>query len=128
MSFQPIALVALGGALGAVARFLLGNLFSTRFASWPLGTFVINVSGCFAIGFFLTFMAQRFPASAHEGWRFFFPVGFVGAYTTFSTYEYETLRLVQQGAWGRALSYVLASTIVGYAAVWLAVWLARRLS
>ena len=126
MSFQPIALVALGGALGAVARFLVGNAF-TRFASWPVGTFVINVTGCFAIGFFLTFMAQRFP-SGHEGWRFFFPVGFVGAYTTFSTYEYETLRLVQQGAWGRALSYVLASTIAGYAAVWLAWWLARRVT
>ncbi len=127
MSFQPIALVALGGALGAVARFLVGNAFATRFSAWPLGTFVINVTGCFAIGFFLTYTAQRFPG-AHEGWRFFFPVGFVGAYTTFSTYEYETMRLVQQGAWGRALSYVLASTVTGYLAVWLAWLLARRLA
>ncbi len=62
----------------------------------------------------------------HDGWRFLFPIGFVGAYTTFSTYEYETLRLIEGGAWSRALSYVLASTLAGFAAVWLAAWTARR--
>ena len=61
-----------------------------------------------------------------EGWRYFFPIGFVGAYTTFSTFEWETMRLVDEGAWLRALSYVLASVLVGFFAVVLAAWTARR--
>jgi fluoride exporter len=122
---KPVLLVALGGALGAIARYLLGTAIADRYGTaWPLGTFIINVTGCFAIGFFLTLATERM--TIHEGWRFFFPIGFVGAYTTFSTYEYETVRLIQSGAWGRALSYVLASTVLGFFAVVLAMWTARR--
>jgi len=123
--FTPVMLVGFGGFLGAVARYLLGSVVANRYGTaWPLGTFIINVTGCFAIGFFLTLTTER--VTLHEGWRFFFPVGFVGAYTTFSTYEYETARLIESGAWGRALSYVLGSTLVGFAAVVLAMWTARR--
>ena len=57
---------------------------------------------------------------------YLFPVGFVGAYTTFSTYEYETMQLLQSGAWARAASYVVLSTIVGLAAIFFAMWVARR--
>ncbi|MCU1280202.1 MAG: crcB [bacterium] len=92
--------------------------------SWPWATFLINISGCFMIGFFLTLTTERF--AVHEGWRYLFPIGFVGAYTTFSTYEYETVRLIESGAWLRAGSYVVASTVVGFAAVLLAFWAARR--
>jgi CrcB protein len=120
-----IALVALGGALGSVARYLVGLGITTRWGSgWPYGTFVINITGSFAIGFFLTLTTERVVID--EGWRFLFPIGFVGAYTTFSTFEYETLRLIEGGAWGRAASYVLGSTVAGFAAVWLAAALARR--
>jgi CrcB protein len=108
-----------------MARYAVGLAVARRSdATFPWGTFVINVSGCFAIGFFLTFTTERVAVS--DAWRLLFPIGFVGAYTTFSTYAYETLTLVQLGAWWRAAAYVLASTLAGFGATWLAVWAARR--
>jgi fluoride exporter len=116
-------LIACGGFLGAIARYGIGVAVGpTR---WPYATFVINVSGSLAIGFFLTLASERLII--HERWRFFFPIGFVGAYTTFSTYEYETLRLIDAGRIGSALSYVGASTVVGLLAVWLGALAARRI-
>jgi CrcB protein len=121
----PILLVALGGALGAVARFVIGNLVTNRWGTaWPWATFLINVSGCFLIAFFLTLTSGRMVA--HEAWRYLFPIGFIGAYTTFSTYEWEIWRLVQAGLPLRALGYLVASTVAGFLAVWLAAGLARR--
>jgi CrcB protein len=121
----PIVLVGAGGALGAIARWAVGTFAVSRWGNaWPWGTFLINVSGCFFIGFFLTLTSER--VIIHEGWRYLFPVGFVGAYTTFSTYEYELFTMVQGGAWLRALSYLVSSTVVGFAAVLLAAWVARR--
>jgi CrcB protein len=118
-------LVGIGGFFGAIARFLVGNWVSDRWGTaWPHGTFLINVSGCFLIGFFVTLTSERVTVA--EGWRYLFPIGFVGAYTTFSTYEYETVRLVQSGAWGRALAYVVSSTVTGFVAVLLAMWATRR--
>ena len=124
-AFLSLLLVGAGGFLGAVARHLVGSVVARRLGTtWPFGTFIINVTGCFFIGFFLTLTTER--VTVHEGWRFLFPIGFVGAYTTFSTYEYETLRLVEGGAVARAISYVAASTVVGFLAVFLASWTARR--
>jgi CrcB protein len=121
-----VLLVAVGGALGAIARYVISTLFLSKLGDrWPWGTFVINITGCFMIGFFLTLTTER--VQINEGWRYLFPIGFVGAYTTFSTFEYETVRLVTSGAWGRALSYVLLSNFVGYGAVLLALWSARKL-
>jgi CrcB protein len=118
-----ILLVALGGALGAVARFLVGVLVARRLGlDWPWGTFFINVSGCFAIGLLLPLFGER-----HEAWRLLLPVGFVGAYTTFSTFEYETLRLIEAGAWKSVGSYVLGSNVAGFIAVALGAWLGRRI-
>ncbi len=120
-----LMLVGLGGFFGAVSRYVVGTLVANRWGTgWPYGTFIINITGCFIIGFFLTLTAERFTVG--EAWKLLFPVGFVGAYTTFSTYEYETVKLIESGAWARALSYVALSTIVGFAAVWLALWTARR--
>ena len=120
-----LLLVGCGGFLGAIARYLVGTLIAGRLGTtWPFGTFVINVTGCFVIGFFLTLTSERIVV--HEAWRFLFPIGFVGAYTTFSTYGYETVRLMEAGAWARAFSYVALSTVVGFAAVFLSMWLARR--
>jgi CrcB protein len=125
VKLTPILLVALGGAFGSVARFVVGNLITDRLGTaWPWATFFVNVSGCFLIAFFLTLTSGRF--GVHEAWRYLFPIGFVGAYTTFSTYEWEIWRLVQSGTPWRALSYVVASTVVGFLAVWLAAGLARR--
>ncbi|MFI5288531.1 MAG: fluoride efflux transporter CrcB [Polyangia bacterium] len=126
MKLGALLLVGAGGFLGAITRYVVGTGVSHRWgASWPYGTFLINITGCFAIAFFLTLVSERITVSPN--WRYFFPTGFVGAYTTFSTFEYETLRLVEDGAWVRALSYVVSSVIVGFVAVLLAAWLARRL-
>ncbi len=120
-----VLLVGLGGFFGSIARYAVGTAVSRLLGTaWPWGTFLINVTGCFAIGFFLTFTTER--VTVDEAWRFLFPIGFVGAYTTFSTYSYETVRLLEGGAWGRALSYVALSTMVGFGAVALAIYTARR--
>jgi len=122
----PLLLVGVGGFFGAIARYLVG-LGAARWlgTGWPWGTFLINVSGCFLIGFVATFTTER--AVTHEAWRLLVPVGFIGAYTTFSTFEYEALRLGEVGGAVRALGYVLASVLAGFLAVWAATWAARRL-
>ena len=91
---------------------------------FPLATLLINVSGCFVLGFFSTFATER--SALDPVWRLFVATGFVGAYTTFSTFEYETQRLTESGAlWWGALN-VISSVAAGYAAVQLGVLLARR--
>jgi CrcB protein len=123
-TFRAALLVGVGGFFGAIARYLVGAWVQNRVGTaWPLGTFLINMSGCFLIGFVLTFTTQRVTPQA---WHFVIPVGFIGAYTTFSTYEYETVKLIQAGAMWRAVSYVALSTVIGFAAVVLAMWTARR--
>jgi len=117
--------VAVGGALGAVSRYgvaLLVAMFWKR--DFPLATLLINVSGSFILGFFATFAAGRMTLDPL--WRLFVATGFVGAYTTFSTFEYETQRLTESGAvWWGALN-VVTSVAAGFAAVQLGVLLARR--
>jgi len=118
-------MVALGGAAGAVARYAvtLGvGMFWRK--DFPLGTFLVNISGCFILGLFLTYAAQYAPVG--EAWRLLIATGFVGAYTTFSTFEYETERLTSAGAIGWGLMNVVSSVVVGYLAVALGVALARR--
>jgi CrcB protein len=110
--------VALGGALGSVARFAIGLWIYERMGTrFPYGTFVINISGCFIIGFALTMLDERMGLPPQ--WRLAIPIGFVGAYTTFSTFEYETLRLAHNGQAAIALLYIVLSVVLGYAAVWL---------
>lgn len=109
--------VAGGGALGAAARYFLGGTVLARVgAPFPFATFVINVSGSFVLGFFLTLAAERADFSPHL--RLAVAVGFLGAYTTFSTFEYETLRLAQERAMLVAMLNVILSVTVGFAAVW----------
>src|SRR5690348_15561598 len=116
MTPVSLLLVGVGGFFGAISRYAISTFVVNRWSpEWPWATFIINITGCFFIGFFLTLAAER--TTIPDAWRLVFSVGFVGAYTTFSTYEYETMRLVQTGAWVRALSYVLLSTVVGFGAV-----------
>ena len=113
-------MVGIGGFIGAIARFVLGSYIGNRMGSrFPYGTFVINISGSFLIGFVLTLLAQRTDASPN--WRYLIPIGFIGAYTTFSTFEYETLRTAQDGQMLIAMANVGLSVIAGFAAVWLGV-------
>lgn len=115
----PILLVACGGALGAVARYLVAEGFARRLGvDWPWGTLFINLSGCFLIAV----LSARLR-SPHL--RYLLPIGFVGAYTTFSTYEYETMQLIQLGRPAGALAYVLGSNLLGFGAVLFGNWVAR---
>ncbi|MGB8885923.1 MAG: fluoride efflux transporter CrcB [Candidatus Korobacteraceae bacterium] len=117
--------VGVGGFLGAIARYALGSYIGGRYGvRFPLGTFVINVSGSFLIGLVLTLLA-RTTASAH--WRYLIPIGFIGAYTTFSTFEYETLRAIQDGQLMTGLLNVALSLGIGFIAVWAGVALGRVL-
>lgn len=114
---QKYLLIALGGALGAIARYWVGVAVTNRMGTkFPYGTFVINLSACVIIGFSLTFLARR--ADLSTAWRFLIPVGFVGAYSTFSTYEWETLSTLRSGAFFLAALYAAGSFILGLAAVW----------
>jgi CrcB protein len=109
--------VAVGGALGAVLRYFLGGAVLSRVPSrFPIATFVINVTGSFILGLFLTIAAERVPFSPH--FRLAIAVGFIGAYTTFSTFEYETLRLAEEHGLSLALLNIILSVIIGFAAVW----------
>lgn len=117
--------VAAGGALGACLRYFIGaSVFARARTPFPLATFVINVSGSFIIGFFLTLATERMNVSPHL--RLAIAVGFVGAYTTFSTFEYETIRLIEEGHFIHALLNVVLSVVVGFAAVWGGIALARK--
>jgi CrcB protein len=117
--------VGLGGFLGAIARYSVGVWVDTFWRrDFPLATFLVNVSGCFILGFFLTLAAERMSITPMM--RLFVATGFVGAYTTFSTFEYETQRLTTTGAFGWALVNVLTSVVAGYVAVQLGVAIGRR--
>jgi CrcB protein len=116
--------VAAGGSLGSVARYAV-SLVVARFWSspFPLATFVVNVVGCFVLGFFSTVASERL--SIDPAWRLLVATGFVGAFTTFSTFEYETHRLTEVGSLGWAAANVLVSLAAGFLAVRLGVAVAR---
>ena len=113
-------MVGIGGFLGAIARFWLGGFISNRLgAKFPYGTFVINISGSYLIGLIVTVLAERSHWSAN--WRYLIPIGFIGAYTTFSTFELETFQTLRDGEFLFASLNVLLSVMVGFIAVWLGV-------
>ena len=111
-------LIMLGGAVGSLARYAAGTAIMNRLGvRFPLGTFVVNVSGAFLIGMLMALFTGR--VGLHPNWRLALVVGFLGGYTTFSTLEWETLALVKDGARWLGLINAAGSIVVGYAAVWL---------
>jgi fluoride exporter len=106
-----ILLVAVGGAVGSVCRYLTGigmtRLFGTAF---PWGTLTVNVAGSFAIGFLTELVARKFNASMEM--RLLIVVGFLGGFTTFSSFSLDTMALMERGATVAAFSYVLVSVVV----------------
>ena len=115
---MPYLVVGLGAALGANLRMLVTTWAADAWgAKFPYGTLIINVSGAFVIGLFLMAVAQR--AGVNPLWRLFFVVGFLGGYTTFSSYAFDALSLGSDGAWLRFGLYVLGSNVLGLAGVWL---------
>ncbi len=120
-----IAGVALAGALGAVARYAVDRSLDTRGGVFPLGIFVVNISGAFLVGFLATWMEPRFEAAT---WiRTAVLTGLLGAYTTFSTLSLDTYRLLDAGHLGSALANSVGSLAAGLLAVWLGIRLATLL-
>jgi len=120
-------MVGIGGFLGAIARFWLGGYVSTKMGTrFPYGTFLINCTGCFLIGLIVTLLAEKTHWSPN--WRYLIPIGFIGAYTTFSTFEYETFRVIQDGELLMAFLNVVLSVIVGFLAVWMGVVAGRLIA
>jgi CrcB protein len=108
--------VGLGGFVGANARYLMSGWVASRFgAAFPYGTYVINLTGSFILGFFLAFAEDR--AWIAPSLRLLFAVGFVGAYTTFSTFEYELIRLLQERELLLGGLYLIGSVLTGGIAV-----------
>ena len=119
-------MVGIGGFVGAIARYWLGSYIGGKMGTrFPYGTFVINISGSFLIGLILTLLAERMHWSPNL--RYLIPIGFIGAYTTFSTFEYETLRTVQEGQLWIAFLNISLSVVVGFAAVWAGVVAGRSI-
>lgn len=124
---QKYLFIAVGGALGSMTRFWVGTTVVGRMGTrFPYGTFVINITACVIIGFSLVFLDRR--TELNPAWRFLIPVGFVGAYSTFSTFEWETFANLQIGAFLIAALYVVLSVFLGLAGVWCGVMIARAIS
>jgi CrcB protein len=119
-----VLLVALGGGLGAAARFGVSLAIPARGEAWPLATFLINVSGSLAIGILAGWLSTR--GEAGEQWRLFLGVGVLGGFTTFSAYSLETLRMIERNDWLGASTYSIGSVLAGLVAVAIGMGLAKR--
>jgi CrcB protein len=117
-------MIGIGGFAGAIARYQVAAMIQARVpAGFPWGTFVVNVTGCLIMGVATTLLTERLVGNPQ--WRFLIPIGFIGAYTTFSTFELELFRANTEGAWLIGGAYLVGSVIVGYVALWAGVVLAR---
>lgn len=122
---MAVLLVGTGGFVGAVARYLLSGIISARLSNLfgtalGAGTLFVNITGTFALALFLTWAANR--ANLSPNWRLLFASGFCGAYTTYSTFAYESVSSMTQGAWGGALGYMLVTNIGCLIAAALGMW------
>ncbi len=116
LMLRNILVIGMGGFLGAVSRYGVAVWIGQRWGrSFPLGTFVINVSGSFLIGLLMPLLTERFIVNPQ--WRLLLVVGFLGAYTTFSTFEYETGALLKDGQWLYAGLNVMGSVVAGFIAL-----------
>jgi CrcB protein len=121
-----LLLVAVGGATGAVLRYLLGvQAVRSLGHGWPYGTFAANVSGGLAMGLLAGWLAFRGGGDA-ERWRLLLGVGVLGGFTTFSAYSLEVALMIERRAWGEAAAYSLGSVMLSVAALFLGLFLMRR--
>ncbi|AHF06233.1 camphor resistance protein CrcB [Desulfitobacterium metallireducens DSM 15288] len=121
---RELWVIALGGALGALTRYELGLWISNKWnQGFPLHTFLINITGAFLLGFLNILFLERMTISPL--WRLGIGVGFLGAYTTFSTFGFEVITLLEGGSYITAATYTLLSILIGFAGVALGIGLAR---
>lgn len=119
--------VAIGGAIGAVLRYLINiSPLSSVFEKFPLPTFVINISGSFLIGFLLIFFTDK--ATVSQSIRMMLVVGLLGAFTTFSTFELEIYGLIRERLFLLAAGYLLLSVVVGFVGLVAGVELAKQIN
>ncbi|MEE9327773.1 MAG: fluoride efflux transporter CrcB [Cocleimonas sp.] len=127
LSIAQISVIMLGGGLGALMRFLLSNAITNGFGNaFPYGTLTVNVLGSFVMGLLAVLLMERMQLDPLIRLGVF--VGFLGAFTTFSTFSMETMNLFEQGQIIRALLNMLLSVILSVFAVWLGVILGKQLS
>lgn len=126
-NWAPWILIAAGGASGSIARYAVNRAMLKWFGThFPLGTFLVNVTGTFALGFLVSCLAQKaFPYS--DELKIALAVGFLGAYTTFSAYQFESNQLLDGGRWHLALLNLLGSVIFGLIALKLGIIAGKRI-
>jgi len=124
-------LVMLGAALGGLARYVAGTAVLQRFTArfpenvFPLGTVVVNVTGCFLIGILMTLFVER--SDPNPNLRLLLVTGFLGGYTTFSSFAWESFEAIEKEQIWIGLANIVVSVVLGYLAVWCGAWLARVL-
>lgn len=124
MLWKNIILVGLGGGAGSIARFLCQKFVYEWYPHpFPLGTFLVNISGCFLIGIFYE-LAEKGNLLTPE-WRILLTTGFCGGFTTFSTFAYENINLLRNGDIMYFMLYIIASVILGILATWLGIVLLK---
>ena len=121
---RELAAIVAGGATGALLRVWLGEELSAGATAWPWTTFIVNVTGSFALAYFATRLQERLPQSTYR--HPLLGTGFCGAYTTFSTMQVEILKMLDRHDYAMAAGYASASVAAGYLAIWLATALVRR--
>jgi CrcB protein len=121
-----LAVIALGGGLGSVARYLVSAALPVRTGQFPWATLLINVSGCLLLGALMVFVLEIWPPRRYV--RPFAGVGILGGFTTFSTFAVESRGLAAHGAWALADAYALSSLAGGVTAVWCGIALARLIT
>lgn len=120
------ALVFVGAGMGGLLRYWIGGVVQHWFAHpFPLGTLTVNISGCFAMGFLATAIADE--VVFQDEYRMIVLIGLLGGYTTFSTFSYETLALIREHDWTRAGLYVVGSVVLSLFAVWIGAMIAAKL-
>lgn len=121
---EKFLIISAGAVLGANARYLISDWAARKFGvGFPYGTFIINLTGSLLIGLFLTLATERFVVDPRL--RLFITIGFLGAYTTFSTYAYESFTLIYQGQWLAGMLNLLGSVLLGVAAVGASIFLGK---
>jgi CrcB protein len=121
---REVAAIFVGGALGTLLRAALAEAFPHPATAWPWPTFVVNVVAAFLLGYFVTRLQERLPLSSYR--RPLLGTGLCGGLSTFSTMQVEILKMIDAHAWGLAVGYAAASVVAGFAAIYLATSLVRR--
>ena len=121
---REIAAIFAGGAIGTLLRAGLAEAFPHPATAWPWPTFAVNIVACFLLGYFVTRLQERLPLSSYR--RPLLGTGLCGGLSTFSTMQLEILKMIDARAWGLAAGYTVTSVVAGYAAIYLATAMVRR--